>query len=279
MPLTRQDMARLTEAAKSFHTVGRTGKPAGSHVSFLAEAAGACRAAMAAGHEDPPLEALKLLAGLKHSGFASRPNEKVSLNDVGGWLQRRVGSSDVTGAELLLELGWLKRLVKFTPGLPLPGRGSQPVEFGTPSDLQRVENERIRRRKRAERELRAEEEAQAQVERPPLPDAFEACFAEPLTVGAQRKLISRDRKKAEKKKAEPKERLLKVASVAGDHELPASGLVASSTRTEGLDAVLSRGVEKLNGRFTPDVLTFRVVSWSARGDDEPALVERVELVD
>ena len=61
---------------------------------------------------DDPIAALELLIKMFGSAFANRENERAALTEVGVWLENRLYKDpDITGRQLSLELGWLRRLV------------------------------------------------------------------------------------------------------------------------------------------------------------------------
>ncbi|MFT3765472.1 MAG: hypothetical protein QM820_08160 [Minicystis sp.] len=242
MAVTRELMARLERDASSMGTA--------NHGRYLSEAMQAMRdpvfaADAEADAREAPLRALRLLEAMWGGAFASRPDQRAALNDVGGWLETRLVREpkiDVSG--LLVELGWLKRLARHHQAMAeeagrrpnaQPGRGEQ-KSFGR--RLAELERKRRDAFAAARVEAARAPAVKAQVAKPkveePLPEVLAVEFDDFNKARDARKAAS-DRTK---KGRDPKEAILALVGRRG----AAAGvkLVCSTTRTEGMAEVFER---------------------------------------
>lgn len=240
MGLAPKDFARLERDASSMGTA--------NHGRYISEAMLAMRdPAFAADMDDAieaPLRALRLLDVMWGGVHALRPDQRVALNEVGVWLETRLARDpQISVRQVLMELGWLKRLARHhqamqednrRPGFAMPGRGDKKT-FG--KRLGEIE----RRRREAETarvEVSARQAVMAEAMKPkgpaPLPPTLVVHFEDFTRVREVRKAAA-DR---EKKKKEPKEVLLSL--VGRDDTTAGMKLVCSTTRTAGMAEVMER---------------------------------------
>jgi len=111
MPITPQRMRQL-EMARSRWSGGR----AEGHLAALAEAMVAVRRATYRCDPDPVRATLALLAALRGSPLLTRHGPRLGHEEVLAWLEERAKATPPpSGDELLLELGWLRRLLRAQP--------------------------------------------------------------------------------------------------------------------------------------------------------------------
>jgi hypothetical protein len=275
----RERMVRLERDATAMGTP--------NHGRFLSEAMQALRDPAGAGDVEvdeieAPLRALRLLDVLWDSSYANRPEPKAALNDVGAWLERRLlHAPGMKAEELLVELGWLKRLARHHEALRreavgFGGRGPA-VKPTTKVFGKRIAE--LERRRRAELSVkmapvrgveaeRERREADAKVAAAPvvLPEEVAVTFtdfgkARDARVAAAARV---------KKKREPKEALLDLMAVGG--ALPGTRLICSTTQTSGMGEVFERV------RMTPGAMDW--VAYAAgleRRADGTVFVGRLSL--
>jgi hypothetical protein len=240
----RERMVRLERDAVSMGTL--------NHGRFLSEAMQALRDPATAGdveadEVDAPLRALRLLDALWGSSYADRPEPKAALNEVGAWFERRLlHAPGVKTEELLVELGWLKRLARHHEAVR-----REAVGFGGRGPAAKVTTKvfgkriaELERRRRAElsgakvpaRGEQARREVAAKVPAGPvaLPEEVAVTFADfGKARGARGAAAART-----KKGKEPKEAVLELTAAGG--ALAGTQLVCSTTRTAGMVEVFER---------------------------------------
>lgn len=253
MRMTREQLARLERDASSMATANH-----GRYVSdaILAMRDPALAGDVAADAPEAPLRALRLLDAMWGSAHASRPDQRVALNDVGAWLQRRLAGDPRVEVEVLLaEMGWLKRLAghyeaereevepakarRESAGRERAGRPRvAAVQKGFGQRLADIE--RKRREAFAAARLTTPPPITAVPVVPvvraaePLPEVLVVEFEDFNRVREVRKVAA----ERVRKKREPKEALLPLVVRA-----PAAAglqLVCSTTRTEGMADVMER---------------------------------------
>ncbi|WP_437953766.1 hypothetical protein WME98_25960 [Sorangium sp. So ce296] len=238
----RERMARLERDA--------TGMGTSNHGRFLSEAMQALRDPAAAADVDAdeieaPLRALRLLDALWGSSYADRPEPKVALNEIGGWLERRLLSTPgLKTAELLVELGWLKRLARHHEALRRQSTGgggrapaARPATKSFGARIAEVERRRRAALAMAPRLVPSAAPAPAATlpEAPAaLPEEVAVQFAE---LGKAREERGRAAERVKKGKG-PKDAELGLTALEG----VARGmrLVCSTTRTAGMGEVFER---------------------------------------
>lgn len=243
MALSKADFERLRGAAGSFGSR--------NHAHYLAETMQCIRAT------GEPVEALVLLRAMWASPYASRPDQKVALNDVGKWLEQLLGRDPKQTAETVsLQVGWLRRLTFFaTAEQREQNAGSHRSQGGPPRDVERAFGNRIdglrRRREDAAKAERAEQRRPAPPPPPSeLPATFAAKFRDIIAVREVRK-TAKDRAKKGKP---PKESFIDL--IPGEERLIAiaAGLCCSMIQTAGLDGLFQE-MEKSNNAPVPFFVT------------------------
>jgi len=246
MSLGPRQMTALDAAASRFASR--------NHERFLADALGVMKR-LAGDATAAPLQALRVLSAMQGSAYASRDAERAALADVGHWLEQRLRQEpNVDAVALAVELGWLKRLVRYHAELHWDrrdrnrGRADRPRPFGK----QIVELERRRRatttraaaaERRRECERPAEPEATRPAEMPPIVRVF---FSEIGDVREARKQAAKRKKKGKP----PKDRPLELRAADPDTLPVGIRLHASLARTQGLDEVFA-AMESAGGATIP----------------------------
>jgi len=242
MAVTREQLARLERDASSMGSANH-GRYVSEAMQAMSDPAFAADADTDA--REAPLRALRLLDVMWGSAFASRPDQRAALNDVGIWLETRlVREPNVAAKDLLTELGWLKRLARHYQAMrdeagreayAPPGRADHKGFGRRLADLER-------RRREAFAAARVEgAKATTAVVAAAKPKAAEP-LPEVLAVDLDDFNKAREARKAAadriRKGREPKEALLALVGRGG----AAAGvrLVCSTTRTEGMAAVLEQ---------------------------------------
>jgi len=244
MGLTREQMIKLELDSASMGTA--------NHGRYLSDAMLALRdPAFSADPEadeiEAPLRALRLLTALWGKGHAMRPDQKMALNDIGQWLEKRLTSAPaLPTAALLLDLGWLKRLAQpqeaARRGQERGPRSHSVVNARAPSFGARILDLERRRRATFAARTAASVEA-ARPERANLPSAPVQPVALPEVLSVEiadfvkaREARVNAAKRAEKKK-EPRDALLDLRAGGAWVGLK---LVCSTVRTSGMAEVFER---------------------------------------
>lgn len=251
MTLTSEEMLRLERDSEAF---------APGHVRHLEQARSLVRTTQSA---------LELLEVLLRLWDQSNQNDKVRINHVGRWVERRLREdSEIDASRLDLELGWLKRISKTRPAMnePALARGDDPpLEFGQYLASLRAS----RRREEAKRKL-AEQQRKEVVTRPhPLPSRFRARFKE---IKQLQKVGAIVRKRIKSGKT-VKETLLELVPLSDGLREAHGGLVCSTTRTEGFLEVYRAGVERASG----GQIFFLATDVGPPDEEGKRLVARLEL--
>lgn len=243
MALSKADFERLRGTAGSFGSR--------NHAHYLAETMQCIRAT------GDPVEALVLLRAMWASPYASRPDQKVALNDVGKWLEQLLGRDPKQTAETVsLQVGWLRRLTFFaTAEQREQNAQSHRPQGGPPRDMVRAFGDRIDGiRRRRQESVKAESEEASRPAAPPPPQEL------PLFVAVRFRdfIVARDvRKKAKEraKKGKPTNESFLDLLPTDERLAPlAVGLCCSTVQTDGFDALFLES-EKRNNAPVPFFVT------------------------
>jgi hypothetical protein len=211
-----------------------------------------------------PFAPLALLRAMWTAGHARRDRQRAALHDAGQWLEQRLGRDPAISPDrLVLELGWLRRLVTIhghSNGAddssddrhsrpPRAGPGRDEPAFGAHLDQLRRKRKALLARAavaaavhRGDARPIANSPGAARPAR--LPDSFEACFAswtDVLDAFKTARKRRRDQKPA-------KDRLLPLKPVAVELQPLAADLACSMLDTAGLDELEARTVAN-NGKL------------------------------
>lgn len=248
--------------AETLRALESTARKMGSdvHVSYLNELAGALRAQ----EGDVVVDALRLLAAMKGSGYAPRRNQLAAINDVGAWCEARVLREPAIAADqLAFEVGWLKRLAKYyrESGEVAPMRPSgqaAEVRFGARVDeieqARRRANDSASRRptRKADRTSRGEmrlssgeprpRSEPSGVPEPPRPALTElpAEFLARFDKFSEARDAWKHHKDRRKRNRPLNDRALPIHPVDERLAHLAKGFVVSTIRTEGVDEYFER---------------------------------------
>lgn len=249
------DRARMDRLGRDASGMGTS-----NHIRFLSEAMQALRDPAAVGDREAdeleaPIRALRLLEVMWGSSYADRPDPKAALNDVGLWLERwLLGEPAISVEDLLVDLGWMKRLAKHHEAVKQeagfsksrPGPQKNPVlSFGKRiREIERRRAEAIERKRRLDEGVGGSAPGSvkgaapvAGAEKQPesvvvtLPEELAVVFAE---FNEAREVRKRVEKRAAAKK-EPKESILVLKAV--DKALQGFRFECSTTRTAGMAEV------------------------------------------
>lgn len=243
MSLSKADFERLRSVAGSFGSK--------NHGHYLAEVMQCIRTT------GDPVEALVLLRAMWASPYASRPEQKVALNDVGKWLEQLLGRDPKQTAETVsLQVGWLRRLTFFaTAEQHGQNAATHRSSAGQPRDVERAFGDRIDGiRRRRQESVKADGEEARRPATPPPPQEL------PLFVAVRFRdfLAARDvRKKAKEraKKGKPANEILLDLVPIDERLAPLSvGLCCSTAQTDGFDALFLES-EKRNNVPVPFFVT------------------------
>ena len=229
MSLDRAILERLRAAASGFVTK--------NHGSYLAEAFQCTRKGK------DPLEAIRLLVAMWDSSYASRPDQKTALNDVGKWLEERLYRDPSARADAIaLELGWLRRLARIAAAAQeredaWGPRGASAPSLAFGKRVARIEEQREAAIRRAP--VRAA--ATVMVAPPPPPDRLPSVFEAEFVDFADARKARRTAREREEKGKPRKERLLEIRPTDPRFAPLAAGLVCSVMETQGCSRVRSLG--------------------------------------
>lgn len=223
-------------SAREFRELERQARLMARHnpTVYLAEAMEALR------HTDDPVDVLVLLVAMWN---AARDKQRGGLNAVGCWLEQRllrVPSPPM--AQLVLELGWLRRMVRQAPAADAGERTAstsacyrprrQRPDFGSHLDSVRTRWQQTANETRPG----ARVDSPATVAPRELPPVFAAQLVD---LPAARKAWKKQRERARKGRP-AKDRSLAIAPVDGQLAALASDIECSLLRTEGMSELFER---------------------------------------
>lgn len=131
--LTPADFERIEADAAHLTTKGHTGA--------LEVVLRIVRSLQQRDFADPALDTLQVLAGMWGRSPFHTPATKQGLDDIGAWLEARLGQR-IDAAHLLLEASWLKRAIVGIGTHEYDGPGPHARRFGSATRLQALRKQR-----------------------------------------------------------------------------------------------------------------------------------------